>query len=139
MSKKAIFVCVKRDLTNPISWALREFEGKLMIRYCDNTKLLGMALADVTSACTIILDSVIGDESTIEFAKNVKNEKPFVKFLLIVSSGTAKEDVVALIQSKTVSGVLTRPFTAEQMSDNIYKLCGFQKKEVPWYMQTGFK
>ncbi len=139
MSKKAVFVCVKRDLTQPINWALREFEGKLIVRYCDNTKQLGMALADVTDACTVILDSIIGNESTIEFIKNVKNEKTFIKFLLIISSGTTKEEVVALIQSKTVSGVLTRPFTAEQMSDNIHKLCGFQKKEVPWYMQTGFK
>lgn len=139
MAKKAVFVCVQRDLTHPISWALREFEGKLLIRSVDNTKQLGMALADVTEACTVILDSVIGDESTIEFAKNIKTEKPLVKFLLIVSSGTTKEEVVALIQSKTVSGVLTRPFTAEQVSDYINKLCGFQKKEVPWYMQTGFK
>ena len=139
MSKKAVFVCVKRDLTHPINWALREFEGKLLIRYCDNTKQLGMALADVTEGCTVILDSVIGEESTVEFAKNVKIEKPFVKFLLIVASGTTKEEVVSLIQSKTVSGILTRPFTAEQVSDYIHKLCGFQKKDVPWYMQTGFK
>lgn len=136
---KKVFVCVKRDLTHPISWALREFEGKVSVRYVDNTKQLGMALADVTDACVVILDSIIADESTVEFAKNVKTEKPLVKFLLIVSSGTTKEEVVALIQAKTVSGVLTRPFTAEQVSDNIHKLCGFQKKEVPWYMQTGFK
>jgi DNA-binding NtrC family response regulator len=139
MSKKMIFVCVKRDLTHPISWSLREFEDKLTVRYLDNTKQLGAALADVVDACTVILDSTIGEESTIEFAKSIKDQKPAVKFLLIVSSGTSKEDIVGLIQSKVVSGVLMRPFTAEQVSDNIYKLCGFQKKEVPWYMQTGFK
>ena len=50
-----------------------------------------------------------------------------------------RKRLVKLIQSKIVSGVLMRPFTAEQMSDNIHKLCGFQKKDVPWYMQTGFK
>ncbi len=139
MSKKSVFVCVKRDLTHPVSFALKEFEGKLSLRYIDNTKQLGMALADITDGVTVILDSIMGDESTLEFAKNIKDEKPAVKFLLIVSSGTSKEEIVALIQSKIVSGVLMRPFTAEQMSDNIHKLCGFQKKEVPWYMQTGFK
>jgi|SRR5208283_986854 len=139
MSKKLLFVCVKRDLTHPVSFALKEFEGKLNVRSFDNTKLLGAALADVTEGCTVILDSIMADESTVEFAKGVKNEKPAVKFLLIVSEGTPKEELVGLIQSKVVSGVLVRPFTAEQMSDNIYKLCGFQKKEVPWYMQTGFK
>jgi DNA-binding NtrC family response regulator len=139
MSKKSVFVCVKRDLTHPISFALREFEGKLSVRYFDTTKLLGAALASVTEGCTVILDSIIGDESTLEFAKGIKDVKPAIKFLLIVSSGTLKEEIVALIQSKIVSGVLMRPFTAEQMSDNIHKLCGFQKKDVPWYMQTGFK
>ena len=139
MSKKSVFVCVKRDLTHPVSFALKEFEGKVSVRYFDNTKLLGMALADVTEGCTVILDSTIGEESTLPFAKGVKDEKPSVKFLLIVSSGTQKEEIVGLIQSKIVSGVLMRPFTAEQLSDNIHKLCGFQKKEVPWYMQTGFK
>ncbi len=139
MSKKAIYVCVKRDLTHPVSFALREFEGRLSVRYFDNTKQLGSALATVTEACTVILDSIIADESTIAFAKSIKDEKPAVKFLLIVSSGMPKEEIVGLIQSKIVSGVLMRPFTAEQMSDNIHKLCGFQKKDVPWYMQTGFK
>ena len=139
MSKKAIFVCVQRDLTHPVSFALREFEGKLNVRYFDSTKQLGAALAAVTEGCTVILDSIIGDESTVEFAKSIKDEKPAVKFLLIVSSGTPKEEIVRLIQSKIVSGILMRPFTAEQMSDNIHKLCGFQKKDVPWYMQTGFK
>jgi hypothetical protein len=136
---KRVYVCVKRDLTHPISWALKEFEGRLLVRNVDNTKLLGPMLSDVTAGCTIILDSIIGDESTIDFAKNLKVEKPFIKILMIVSSGTTKEEIVALIQSKTVNGVLTRPFTAEQVSDYMYKLCGFQKKEVPWYMQTGFK
>jgi DNA-binding NtrC family response regulator len=139
MAKKMVFVCVKRDLTHPVNFALREFEGMLSVRYIDTVKQLGAALAEVTEGCTIILDSVIGEESTLDFAKTIKKEKPALKILLIVSSGTAKEDIVALIQSKVVNGVLMRPFTAEQISDNIYKLCGFQKKEVPWYMQTGFK
>ncbi len=139
MAKKSVYVCVKRDLTHPVSFALKEFEGMLNVRYVDNTKLLGSVLASVTEGCTVILDSIMGDESTIEFAKGIKNEKPAIKFLLIVSEGMPKEEMVALIQSKVVSGVLMRPFTAEQMSDNIHKLCGFQKKEVPWYMQTGFK
>ncbi len=139
MSKKTVFVCVKRDLTHPLSFALREFEGRLSVRYFDSTKQLEAALADVTEGCTVILDSIMGDESTLQFAKKIKDEKPAVKFLLVVSSGTPKEEILAIIQSKIVSGVLIRPFTAEQVSDNIHKLCGFQKKEVPWYMQTGFK
>lgn len=140
MAKKSVLVCVKKDIVHPISWALREFEKQIGVRYLDTTKQLGMVLGDVENCCAVILDSVIGDESTLDFAKEIKNDKPSLKILLIVSSGTTKEEIVGLIQSKIVSGVLIRPFTAEQVSDYIYKLCGFQKpSEVPWYMQTGLK
>lgn len=140
MAKKTVVVCVKKDITHPISFALREFEGKISVRYVDNTRQLGMVLGDLESCCTVILDSVIGEVSTVDFAKEVKGEKPGLRFLLVVSAGTGKEEVVSLIQSKVVSGVLIRPFTAEQVSDYIYKLCGFQKPtEVPWYMKTGLK
>lgn len=138
MSKKSVLVCVKKDLTHPISWALREFEGRIIVKYLDNTKQLGKALGDEEDAPAVILDSNIGDESTLDFAKQVKSEKPSVKILLIVSSGTTKEEILGLVQSKVVSGILVRPFTAEQVSDYMYKLCGFHKPtEVPWYMKTG--
>ena len=140
MAKKSILVCVKKDLTHPISWALREFEGKVSVRYLDTTKQLGTALGDEDNCCTVILDSTIGDESTLDFAKQVKEEKSALKILLIVSSGTTKEELVGIIQSKVVSGVLIRPFTAEQVSDYIYKLCSFAKPaDIPWYMKTGLK
>jgi DNA-binding NtrC family response regulator len=140
MTKKSVLICVKKDIVHPISWALREFEKQINVRYLDNTKQLGMVLGDVENCCAVILDSNIGDESTLDFAKEIKNDKPSLKILLIASSGTTKEEIVGLIQSKIVSGVLIRPFTAEQVSDYIYKLCGFQKPtETPWYMQTGMK
>ncbi|MFO0752597.1 MAG: hypothetical protein U0411_04650 [Thermodesulfovibrionales bacterium] len=140
MAKKSVYVCVKRDLTHPISWALREFEGKIAVRYFDTTKLLGVALSDTEEGVVVILDSIMAEESTLPFAASVKAEKPFLKILLIVSAGTSKEEIVKIIQSKVVSGVLIRPFTAEQVSDNIYKLCSFEKPaEVPWYMKTGLQ
>lgn len=140
MAKRFVLVCVKKDIVHPISWALREFEKLINVRYFDTTRQLGMVIGDIENCCAVILDSVIGNESTLEFAKEIKHDKPSLKILLIASSGTTKEEIVGLIQSKTVSGVLIRPFTAEQVSDYIYKLCGFQKpSEVPWYMQTGMK
>ncbi len=140
MSKKSVLVCVKKDLVHPIGWALREFESSVTVKYFDTTKQLGAVIGDIENCCALILDSVIGDESTVDFAKEIKGNDESLKILLIASSGTTKEELVGLIQSKVVSGVLMRPFTAEQVSDYIYKLCGFQKPtEVPWYMQTGLK
>ncbi|HAK89306.1 MAG TPA: hypothetical protein DHV16_05100 [Nitrospiraceae bacterium] len=140
MSKKLVLVCVKKDLVHPIGWALREFESSVKAKYFDTTKQLEAVIGDIENCCTLILDSVIKDESTVDFAKEIKSKNESLKILLIASSGTTNEELVGLIQAKTVSGVLMRPFTAEQVSDYIYKLCGFQKPtETPWYMQTGLK
>lgn len=140
MAKKAIFVCTKRDIVHPISWALKEFEKLVNVRYFDTTAPLAVALADGESRCVVILDSVIANKSTIDFAKEIKQEKPSIRILLIASSETPKGDIVGIIQSKAVSGVLVRPFTVEQISNYIYKLCGFEKpSESPWYMQAGIK
>jgi len=138
MAKKNVFVCVKKDIVNPINWALKEFEGRISARYFDNTKQLGAILDDDVDCCAVILDSSFADVSTFDFAKELKEKKPAFKILFIVSAGTTKEELVKIIQQKIVSGVVIRPFTTEQISDNIYKLCGFQKPtDTPWYMQTG--
>lgn len=139
MSKKTIYVCVQKDIVNPINWALKEFEKLVSVKYFDTLKQLDVALAN--NDCTaLILDSVIVNEPSIEFAQKLKKDFPSLKILLIASSGTSKQELIGIIQLKIVSGVLMRPFNAEQISDYIYKLCNFPKAEdVPWYMKTGIK
>ncbi|MBF0328986.1 MAG: response regulator [Nitrospirae bacterium] len=140
MSTKQVFVCVKKDIQHPIGWALKELDKLLAVKYFDTTKLLGTALANKQDCDVVILDSIMGDESTLGFAKELKTGMPSLKILLIASSGTTKQELVSIIQEKTANGVLMRPFTTEQVSDYMYKLCGLQKpSETPWYMQTGLK
>lgn len=140
MDKKNILVCVKKDILHPISWALREFEKMITVKYVDNTKQIDDLFVVGIDFCVLIIDSTIQDKSTFEYIKSFKDKYKQQRVLFIVSEGTKKEDIVELIKSRIISGVLIRPFTAEQISDYIYKLCGFQKPtEVPWYMQTGIK
>ncbi|TAN42909.1 MAG: hypothetical protein EPN22_11270 [Nitrospirae bacterium] len=140
MSKRLVFVCVKKDIIQPINFSLKELDKLIIVKYFDTTKQLGMTLADKQNCNVLILDSVMADESTLGFARELKKDLPALKILLIASSGTTKQELVAIIQEKTASGVLVRPFTGEQVSDYMYKLCGLQKpSETPWYMQTGMK
>ncbi|HIJ59460.1 MAG TPA: hypothetical protein HPP56_02425 [Nitrospirae bacterium] len=141
MSRKNIMVYVKKDILHPISWSLREFEKLINVRYADTQKQIDeMVFGIEIDFCVIIIDSIINNASTFDYIKSVKERKQNQKVLLIVSEGTKKEDLIELLKSKVVNGILVRPFTAEQLSDYIYKLCGFQKStEVPWYMQTGLK
>jgi DNA-binding NarL/FixJ family response regulator len=140
MSKKSVAVCVQKDLVQPITWALREFDDRLSIKFFDTTRLLGTALEKDPAVDVLILDSNFFNESTADFARTTKAEVPHMKILFIVSSGTTKEEIISIVQSKVVSGVLVRPFTAGQVSDYVRKLCSFEKAaEAPWYMQTGIK
>ncbi|HMK44885.1 MAG TPA: hypothetical protein VK445_12180 [Dissulfurispiraceae bacterium] len=140
MSKVQVFVCVQRDIVNSLSWSLKEFDKALAVKYLDSTNDLEKQFASGNTCSLLILDSMMADKPTVELAEHVKTEHPAVKILLIVSSGMTKEELVRLIQAKVVSGVLMRPFTADQVADNVYKLCGFQKpSETPWYMQTNIK
>ncbi len=140
MSRKNILVCVKQDILHPISWALKEFEKQVFIKYADNTKQIDALFDTGIDFAVLIIDSIIQNNSTLGYLETLKQVKPNQKILLIISEGARKEDIVNIVKSKLVSGILVRPFTAEQISDYIYKLCGFQKPtEVPWYMKTGLK
>lgn len=140
MNKKHVFVCVQRDIVNSLNWSLKEFEKSLAVKYLDSTNDLEKHFAAGHTCSVLILDSLMGDKPTIELAQKIKEDHKAMKVLLIVSTGTTKEELVQLIQTKVVSGVLIRPFTAQQVSDNIYKLCNFEKPaDTPWYMQTNIK
>ncbi|MCX8069619.1 MAG: hypothetical protein N2738_03865 [Thermodesulfovibrionales bacterium] len=141
MSRKNVMVYVKKDILHPISWALREFEKLINVKIADTQKQVDdMIFGIELDFCVIIIDSIMNNVSTFDYIRTIKEKKPNQKILLIVSEGTKKEDLLELVKSKLVSGILVRPFTAEQLSDYIYKICNFQKStEVPWYMQTGLK
>lgn len=140
MSRKNILICVKPDILHPINWALKEFEKQVFLKYADNPRQIDALFEAGLNFSVIIIDSIIQNQSTLDYLEELKKNRPDQKILLIISDGTKKEDIVNIIKSKLVSGVLVRPFTAEQISDYIYKLCGFQKPtEVPWYMKTGLK
>ncbi len=140
MTKKHVFVCVQRDIVNSLNWSLKEFDKVLAVKYLDSANELEKHFAAGHFCSVLILDSMMGDKSTIELAQKMKAEHNDIKILLILATGTTREDIVKLIQTKIVSGVLIRPFTAQQVADNIYKLCNFEKpSETPWYMQTNIK
>lgn len=140
MNKKHVFVCVQRDIVNSLNWAMKEFDKLLAVKYLDSVNELEKQFAAGHSCSVLMLDSMMGDKPTIELARKIKEEHQAIRILLIVATGTTKEELVKLIQTKIVSGVLIRPFTAQQVADNIYKLCNFEKpSETPWYMQTNIK
>lgn len=140
MHKKLVMVCVQRDIVNSLGWALKDFDKQLSVKYADSPADLQKFFAMGNSCSLLIMDSVIADKSTVDIASRLKRDHPGMKLLWIVSPSVARAELVGLIHGKVVSGVLMRPFTAQQVSDNIYKLCNFEKPaETPWYMQTNIK
>ncbi len=131
---KSIVVCVNPDIVHSITWAMKEFDGKIKAKYLQKLRELRSAVESDTDCCTVILDAYVQREYTLDEAKALKNEIENLKILLVVSQDFSKEDLVNVIQAKIADGVIVRPFTAEKVTDNIYNLCNFKKPSaVPWY------
>lgn len=137
MAKVSIYVCVQRDILLPINWSLKAFDTAVAIKQFEKIHPLQTALENEDNGI-LFLDSMIASESTLTFAQELKAKKPAIKIVLVVSLGTSKEEVIEIIKLKIVNGVLLRPFSAEQVSDYVYKLCGFEKpSENPWFVRKG--
>lgn len=128
---------MQRDIVHPLNWSFKEFGDRIAVRHFDKIKQLGDAL-ESEDCSVLVLDSIVSNEPTLDFAMELKNNKPSLKILLVVSIGTTREEIMDIITLKIISGVLIRPFTVGQVSDYIFKLCGFPKPaDTPWFMQTG--
>lgn len=136
VQQKQVFACVRKDLYQNINFGLKEIEKHVALRYFAKTRDVDEALSRGQQCCALILDCLIDDKSTIKFARALKEKLPNLRILFVAASDTKKEDIIDLISSKIVSGVLLMPFTATQVDENICKLCGIQKGAQPWFMQT---
>ncbi|HHW20160.1 MAG TPA: hypothetical protein PKV92_06995 [Thermodesulfovibrio thiophilus] len=133
--KKKVVICVQKDISNVVNWALKELT-EVSTQYLDHLYQLEKTFESDKDFCGIIIDSFIDGESTIPFLEKLR-EKVKVKILLIISPDTAKQDIVKLIQEKKVDNVIIKPFNANQIVDAVAKLCNIARSsETPWYMYT---
>lgn len=133
--RKKIIVCVQRDITNAINWALKDL-SIISAQYVDHLYQLEKIFSSNMNFCGIVIDSLIDGESTIPFLKTLKDRSK-IKVLLIISGDISKEEIIKLIKDKMVDNVIIRPFNANQIVDAVAKLCGIKRpSEKPWYMYT---
>ncbi|GAB6182669.1 hypothetical protein [Thermodesulfovibrio hydrogeniphilus] len=133
--KKKILICVQKDIVNAINWALKDLPV-ISAQYVDHLYQLEKIFESEIDFCLLIIDSLIDGESTESFLPKVR-EKSKIKILFIISADTKRDKIVNLIQNKLVDGVIIRPFNANQIVDNVSKLCGLERpSEKPWYMYT---
>lgn len=130
MEKKHIIVCVRRDI-DPVVRDFFNNERKAReifeVFYCDALRQIRSRLArSPKTPFHLIIDTVLSHEPAAPFIKEVRNEYPALKVMLIGSSEMKKEDLVELIQTKAVRAVLMRPFTQNDLIEKTLVLCGFQ-------------
>jgi len=130
---KLILVCVNKDIAPSISYAMKEFEGKVTIKYVQKISLLKEAVLGEEHLGALILDAQLDQTSTTDIAKQIMAERPNTKILFIASSDMSKDELIKCIQTKIFASILVRPFTAEKLSDSIYAICGFEKPKSLWF------
>jgi DNA-binding NtrC family response regulator len=133
MPMKLILVCVNKDIVPSISYSMKEFEGKVTLKYVPKISLLKEAVLREDSLGALILDANVDQISTTDIAKEIKAERPNTRILFIASSDTSKDELIQCIQSKLFAAVLVRPFTAEKLTDSIYTICGIEKPKSMWF------
>lgn len=133
--KKKLLICVQKDITNAVGWALKDLTS-INVQFLEHLHQLEKILDNDISFSALIIDSLLDGQSTVPFLKKVR-EKSNMKILLIISKDTPKQEVVSLIQNKLVDNVIIRPFNANQIVEAVAKLCGIERpSETPWYMYT---
>lgn len=136
--KKKLLICVQRDISNVVNWALKDLTS-IDVNFLDHLHQLEKIFENELSFSAIVIDLYFGGQSTVPFLKKIK-EKSKMKILLIISKDTPKQEVVSLIQNKLVDNVLLRPFNANQLVEAVAKLCNIERPtETPWYMRISSK
>ncbi len=133
--KKKVILCLQKDITNVVNWALKDLTS-LSVQIYDHLHQLEKAIENTENFSLLVIDSFLDGQSTIPILRKIK-EKSKIKILLIIPQDTAKQELVELIQKKLVDNVIIRPFNANQIVEAVAKLCGIVKpSEKPWYMYT---
>ena len=129
---KTITACVGKDTIPSISWVLKDFQKIIEIRYTRTTRELIDLLPSI-QCNLVILDSFFNNILNVEATKEIKAVSKDTRILLIATDEVSKETLVELIAAKAIDGVILKPFTAEILANNIYKLCDIKKPDTPWY------
>ncbi|MCX7988348.1 MAG: hypothetical protein N2647_02770 [Thermodesulfovibrio sp.] len=133
--KKKVLICVQKDITNAVSWALKDLTS-INGQFVEHLHQLEKIIENDLNFSALVIDSVLDGKSTLPFLQKVKDRSK-IKILLIISADTPKQEIINLIQNKLVDNVIIRPFNANQIVEAVAKLCGIERpSEKPWYMYT---
>jgi DNA-binding NarL/FixJ family response regulator len=129
---KTIAAYVGKDTIPSISWVLRDFQKIIEIKYTRSTREL-IDILPTIQCSLVILDSFFNNISNVEATREIKAASKDTRILLIATDEISKETMVELIAAKVIDGIILKPFTAEILGNNIYKLCDIKKPDTPWY------
>ncbi|MBF0345826.1 MAG: hypothetical protein HQL06_16560 [Nitrospirae bacterium] len=129
MTTKQLFVCSRKEIYRQLSFTLKEFDKQIDVTYFQRTAELETALEQEEICCLLILDSLVEKQSMFDLAKKIKSEKPSINILMLVPSDTTKDELIEIISTKVVCGVLLIPFTSQQVETYVARLCDIVKEE----------
>lgn len=129
-----VLTYVQREVSPMISFALKEHNKIFKVVNIENITSLNNLLGKLKTDFILIIDSVIHDKSMAEYAKSIKTGHPAARILYMIDSETQKTELIDLIQSKTITKALLKPFTAKQLIDVVFEMSDHQKpEETSWF------
>lgn len=124
-----VLVYVKKEIAPMINFALKEYNKIFKVTIMENSVSLEGLLSKVKSDFILVLDSVMHDKNMAAYAKEIKSRCSKAKILYMMDTETPRTELLELIQSNTISKALVKPFTARQLTNNIFELSGHDKPD----------
>jgi DNA-binding NtrC family response regulator len=118
--RTAALVCPEGAVLSVLKWIVRGFKEIGSIRQFDSPTSLERAV-DWETIDVLLLDADALTESPSQFLGDLRDRKPNVKTILIISP-TSKDEIMEIIEASLAKGIVVKPFTKEAVSRYLEKL-----------------
>ena len=121
MSNKNVSFCGQQHIQSLLKWIFKEFKNEVKLRPFPTPDDFRNAIEREVVSEAFILDAEILGKSVLKFAAELRDKKPALKIVLIVAP-TATQEIVEIIKSNAVQGIIVTPFTGEVVCKYIDKI-----------------
>jgi len=112
MNKPKICLCVHDDVLQPLKWILYEFNKDLSVTTFKSATKFETA-CQFNEWDLLILDAAASEDTMTSCLQKIRSLKPAIKITLIVPPVANRDEVVEIIKSNMVQGLVIKPFSAE--------------------------
>ncbi|MDQ5986112.1 MAG: hypothetical protein CSYNP_01830 [Syntrophus sp. SKADARSKE-3] len=124
MGNKVVYICGKDQISSRLAWILKEFRRGIVLKLYETAEKLNKDLENGVLSNLLILDTAVLKRPVCEFAVEFHKQRPSLNTVLVVYPSTKKDDIMEVIKTSAVQGIIVAPFTGEIVCKYVDRLMG---------------